>query len=98
MIQVKNDCSGSSLITSALNGELDKAEYGTTNYFGLKFPKTCKDVPSEILDPRNSWADKVAYDSKAKNLAEQFIKNFGQYSSAANEEILAAAPKIVEEV
>jgi len=83
-----------SLISAALSGELDKAEMGTTNYFGLKYPKTCKDVPSEILDPRNSWKDKNAYDEKAKNLAEQFIKNFSQYASAANEEILSAAPKV----
>ena len=85
------------LITAALTGELDKVEMGVTNYFGLQFPKTCKDVPSEILDPRNSWADKAAYDAKAKNLAEQFIKNFDQYASAANEEILAAAPKVAQE-
>ena len=86
-----------SLITAALTGELDNVEMGVTNYFGLQFPKTCKDVPSEILDPRNSWADKAAYDAKAKNLAEQFIKNFDQYASAANEEILAAAPKVAQE-
>lgn len=85
------------LITAALNGELDKAEYGTTNFFGLKFPKACNGVPTEILDPRNSWADKAAYDAKAKNLAEQFVKNFDQYASAANEEILAAAPKVAQE-
>ncbi len=82
------------LITAALNGKLDNAEYGTTNFFGLSFPKNCEGIPSEILDPRNSWADKNAYDEKAKNLAEQFIKNFSQYASAANEEILAAAPKV----
>jgi phosphoenolpyruvate carboxykinase (ATP) len=86
-----------SLITAALNGELEKVEMGKTNYFGLQFPKTCKDVPSEILDPRNSWADKTLYDVKAKNLAEQFIKNFDQYASSANEEILSAAPKIAQE-
>lgn len=82
------------LITAALTGKLDKAEYGKTSFFGLAFPKTCEGVPSELLDPRNSWSDKNAYDEKAKNLAEQFNKNFNQYASAANEEILAAAPKI----
>ena len=46
------------------------------------------------MDPCNRWKDKNAYDQKAKNLAEQFIKNFSQYPSAANEEILAAAPKV----
>ena len=82
------------LITAALTGKLDKAEYGNTNFFGLAFPKACEGVPAELMDPRNSWADKNAYDEKAKNLAEQFIKNFNQYASAANEEILAAAPKV----
>jgi len=82
------------LITAALNGKLDNVEYGKTNFFSLAFPKACEGVPAEIMDPRNSWADKNAYDEKAKNLAEQFIKNFSQYASAANEEIMAAAPKI----
>lgn len=83
-----------SLITAALTGKLDSVEYGSTNFFGLKFPKVCPDVPTEILDPRNSWKDKDAYDAKAKSLAEQFIKNFSQYASAANAEILSAAPKV----
>lgn len=83
-----------SLITAALTGKLDSVEFGTTNFFGLKFPKTCPDVPTEILDPRNSWKDKDAYDAKAKNLAEQFVKNFNQYASAANDEIMSAAPKV----
>jgi phosphoenolpyruvate carboxykinase (ATP) len=46
------------------------------------------------MDPRNSWKDKNAYDEKAKSLAEQFVKNFSQYASAASSEILEAAPKI----
>jgi phosphoenolpyruvate carboxykinase (ATP) len=82
------------LITAALTGKLDKVEYGKSKYFELAFPKSCEGVPADILDPRNSWSDKSAYDEKAKNLAEQFIKNFSQYASAANEETLAAAPKI----
>jgi phosphoenolpyruvate carboxykinase (ATP) len=82
------------LITAALTGKLDKAEFGKSSFFGLAFPKAVEGVPSEILDPRNTWKDKNAYDEKAKNLAEQFLKNFNQYASAASEEILAAAPKI----
>jgi phosphoenolpyruvate carboxykinase (ATP) len=85
------------LITAALNGELDKAEMGTTPFFGLKFPKTCTGVPSDILEPQNAWKDKEAFNKTAQNLAAQFIKNFDQYASAANEEILAAAPKIAQE-
>ena len=85
------------LITAALSGELDKVEYGTTPYFGLKFPKTCTDVPSEILEPQNAWKDKAAFAATAQNLAGQFLKNFEQYASAANEEILSAAPKVAQE-
>ncbi|MBS1651669.1 MAG: phosphoenolpyruvate carboxykinase (ATP) [Bacteroidetes bacterium] len=87
-----------SLITAALNGDLDAVEMDTVAIFGLKFPKACKDVPTELLNPRNSWKDKNAYDEKAKHLATQFIKNFEQYASAANNEIMSAAPKITETV
>lgn len=80
------------LITAALNGQLDKAEFGKSKFFGFAFPKSCEGVPAELMDPRNSWADKDAYDEKAKKLAEAFVKNFEQYASAASEEILAAAP------
>ena len=85
------------LITAALNGQLDKVEYGTTPYFGLKFPKSCPDVPADILEPKNAWKDKEAFNHTSQNLAGQFLKNFEQYASAANEEILAAAPKVAQE-
>lgn len=82
------------LITAALNGEFDKAEFGTTPYFKLAFPKACTGVPSEILEPANAWKDKAAFNQTAQNLAASFIKNFEQYASAANAEIMAAAPKV----
>lgn len=80
------------LITAALNGDLDKVEFGTTPYFKLNFPKSCPNVPSEILEPKNAWADKDAFNQTAQSLAASFVKNFEQYASAANAEILAAAP------
>jgi phosphoenolpyruvate carboxykinase (ATP) len=82
------------LITAALNGEFDKAEFGTTPYFRLAYPKSCTGVPAEILEPRNSWKDKDMFDQTAVGLANNFIKNFEQYAAAANEEILAAAPRV----
>ncbi len=82
------------LITAALSGELDKAEYGTTPYFKLNFPKSCTGVPSDILEPRNSWQNKEEFAKTAQNLAKSFVKNFEQYASMANDEILAAAPKV----
>jgi len=83
-----------SLITAALNGELDNVEYGTTPYFKLSFPKTCPNVPSEILEPKNAWKNKDDFNQTAQKLAGSFVKNFEQYAPAANAEILAAAPRV----
>ncbi|MFI5219363.1 MAG: phosphoenolpyruvate carboxykinase (ATP) [Bacteroidia bacterium] len=83
-----------SLITAALNGDLDKVNYDTLPIFGLQFPHSCPNVPDEILNPRATWTDKDAYDKKAMDLARQFIKNFAQYAEFANEEILGASPKV----
>jgi phosphoenolpyruvate carboxykinase (ATP) len=82
------------MITAALNGELDNVKFETLPVFGLHYPTTCPNVPVEILNPRNTWADKNAYDNKAADLAQKFVKNFEQYASHANEEIMAAAPKV----
>jgi phosphoenolpyruvate carboxykinase (ATP) len=83
------------LITAALNGELEKVKFDILPVFNLNFPASCSGgVPPEILNPRNTWKDKDVYDAKANELAKSFVKNFQQYASAANEEILAAAPKV----
>jgi len=84
------------IITAALNGEFDKVHFETLPIFGLEIPLACPNVPSEILNPRNTWDDKNAYDSKANQLAAAFVKNFEQYADFANEEIMAAAPKVIE--
>jgi phosphoenolpyruvate carboxykinase (ATP) len=81
------------LINAALNGLLDNVLYETDPVFGLKIPTVCPEVPSEILNPRNTWSDKAAYDAKAKQLAEYFNKNFAKYADYASEEIRNAAPK-----
>jgi len=81
------------MITAALTGKLDKVKYDTLPLFNLHVPSECPDVPADILNPRNTWKDKDAYDAIANKLADSFIKNFEQYASAANKETLAAAPK-----
>jgi phosphoenolpyruvate carboxykinase (ATP) len=82
------------MITAALEGKLDNVEYEAHPVFGMMMPKECPNVPSEILNPRNTWADKNAYDEKAIALGKQFVKNFEKYTSGVSEEILAAAPKV----
>ena len=81
------------MITAALEGKLDNVSYEAHPVFGMMIPTECPDVPAEILNPRNTWNDKAAYDAKAKDLASQFIKNFEKYASGVTEEILASAPK-----
>lgn len=80
------------LITAALNGELDNVSYDVLPIFGFHIPNECPGVPSEILNPRNTWEDKSAYDQKARELAIKFNKNFEKYAALANEGILSAAP------
>jgi phosphoenolpyruvate carboxykinase (ATP) len=82
------------MITAALNGDLDKVEYETMPVFGLAMPKSCPGVPSEILNPRNTWSDKNEYDAKTNSLAASFVTNFAQYAAFANAETLNAAPKV----
>jgi phosphoenolpyruvate carboxykinase (ATP) len=83
------------MITAALNGELDNVEFDTLPIFDLKIPTTCPNVPAEILNPKQTWADKAAYDEKANNLASQFVKNFEQFAAETSADILAAAPKVM---
>ena len=82
------------MITAALDGKLDNVEYAADPNFGMAIPQSCPDVPDELLTPRNTWADKDAYDQQAKELAGLFIRNFEKYADGVSSEILDAAPKI----
>ena len=82
------------MITAALDGKLMDVEYENHPVFGFMIPKSCPGVPSDILNPRNTWTDKDEYDTKAKDLAKQFINNFEKYANGASEETAGAAPKI----
>jgi phosphoenolpyruvate carboxykinase (ATP) len=81
-----------SIITAALEGKLDNLEFENHRVFGIAMPKSCPGVPDEILNPRNTWADKNAYDEKSIYLAGLFVKNFEKYATGVSEEIIAAAP------
>ena len=81
------------MITAALEGKLDAAQYSNDPVFGLAIPDQCPGVPAGILNPRNTWSDPTAYDEKAKYLAGLFVKNFEKYASGVSEEVMAAAPK-----
>ncbi|WP_426062734.1 phosphoenolpyruvate carboxykinase (ATP) [Flavobacterium sp. DSP2-3-1] len=80
------------MITAALNGELDDVAYENHAVFGIAKPQTCPNVPSEILNPRNTWEDPEQYDKKAVELAQKFKDNFAKFEEFANAEIMAGAP------
>jgi phosphoenolpyruvate carboxykinase (ATP) len=80
------------MITAALNGELDNVEYVDHKSFGIAIPQSCPNVPSEILNPRNTWEDQNLYDTKAVELAHKFKANFAKFEEFANAEIMAGAP------
>ncbi len=81
------------MITAALEGKLNSIQFHTHPVFGMAIPKECPGIPAEILDPRNTWADKNEYDEKAKFLAGLFVKNFEKYKDGVSNEVLEAAPR-----
>ncbi|TRW26594.1 phosphoenolpyruvate carboxykinase (ATP) [Flavobacterium zepuense] len=80
------------MITAALNGQLDNVTYIKDEFFGLSVPQSCPNVPDEVLNPRDTWSDKSAYDKKANELAGEFRKNFTKFETFSNEEIIAGGP------
>ena len=86
------------MIRAALRGQLNYVDYEKDPIFGLDFPTSCPEVPSEILNPKNTWKDKEAYDRKANFLANHFVRNFEKYKSGCNEEIQEALPRALKEV
>src|SRR4051812_31340928 len=79
------------MVTAAVNGTLLKSEFETDPAFGLTIPKSLAGVPSELLNPRNAWADKADYDKTAAHLAELFAKNFEKFE--VSDKIRNAGPK-----
>ncbi|MCB9687802.1 MAG: phosphoenolpyruvate carboxykinase (ATP) [Alphaproteobacteria bacterium] len=76
------------------NGSLASAPTVKDPVFGFEVPTVCRDVPAEVLQPRETWKDKEAYDAAQKKLAALFQKNFHQYESGASAAVLGAAPKV----
>ena len=81
------------IVAAALEGALDKGEFDIEPVFGLELPRTCPGVPPELLNPRNTWKDKAAYDAQARELAALFLKNFQRFSDAPAT-VLEAGPRV----
>jgi phosphoenolpyruvate carboxykinase (ATP) len=81
------------MIRAAFRGDLDRAGFEPDPVFGVLVPKSCPDVPQEVLRPRNTWQDKAAYDAQARQVAKLFAENFESFASVASDGVKAAAPK-----
>lgn len=82
------------MITEILKGNLDNVDFEQHPIFGLYMPKYIHGVPTEILDPMNTWLQKGAYIQKAINLAHSFHLNFEKFESQASEAIMEGGPLI----
>lgn len=84
------------IIDAINNGTLNNQQFEIEPFFGLDIPKAIPGIPSEILNPRNSWNDKEYYDKIATKLATMFVINFRKYQDKASKNILDAAPKKID--
>jgi phosphoenolpyruvate carboxykinase (ATP) len=83
------------MLNAALDGDLDDVAYITDARFGFEVPTSCPNVPTEILQPRDTWGDSAAFDLTADNLASMFLENFNRYENGVSDDVNAAAPKPV---
>ena len=80
------------MITAALENKFENVSFISDAVFGLQMPVQCEGVPSEILNPKNTWADPSQYDKKALHLANQFTENFKEFESFASNKIIEGGP------
>ncbi len=83
------------MLNAALDGDLDDVAYTTDARFGFEVPTSCPNVPTEILQPRDTWNDSAAFDLAANKLASMFLDNFNRYADGVSDDVNAAAPKPV---
>ena len=81
------------MVRAALGGRSTDVETRTDPIFGFEVPVTLPDVPTEVLWPRDTWADKDAYDRQARQLADMFVENFKQFEDRVSESVRAASPR-----
>jgi len=81
------------MIRAALSGGLDHVRYERDTVFNLDVPTSCPDVPSEVLNPRNTWTRPADYDARAAELAQMFRDNFKAFEGDVAPDVIAAGPR-----
>ena len=80
------------IVDAIHSGDLAKADFVVDPTFRLAYPTSCPNVPSAVLDPSSSWADKDEFTATQNELATLFQANFGKYASQATTEVIAQGP------
>jgi phosphoenolpyruvate carboxykinase (ATP) len=81
------------MVDALVEGKLVNVPFEIEPCFGLSIPKSVPGVPAELLNPRNAWKDKAAYDKMAADLSDRFARNFEQFD--APREVTEAGPRPV---
>ena len=79
------------MVNAAIEGQLQDVSFTREPFFGLQIPDSLPGVPNDVLQPRNAWADKVAYDAAARKLAALFAENFAKFEAQASDDVRAVA-------
>ena len=83
------------IIDAILSGAINEAETKQIPIFNLAVPTALPGVDANILDPRDTYADKAQWEEKAKDLAQRFVKNFVKYEgNEAGKALVAAGPQL----
>ncbi len=83
-----------SLVSAALSGDLSDVPMRTDPNFGLYVPEHCPDVPDDVLNPRQTWADKETYDQQTRKLIGLFEENFAQFVGQISSEVTDSGPSL----
>jgi phosphoenolpyruvate carboxykinase (ATP) len=84
------------LLAAALDGTLANVEMRIDPHFKFRVPVSVPHVDAKILSPRDTWADRAAYDAQAKKLVQMFRDNFKKFEAHVGADVLQAAPQLAE--
>ncbi|MEP7137681.1 MAG: phosphoenolpyruvate carboxykinase (ATP) [Chloroflexota bacterium] len=82
------------LLNAALTRKLANVDYYRDPVFGFDVPKTCPNVPDNVLEPWSSWPSREEYDKRYRDLAQRFIENFAKFTDGTPQEVVEAGPKV----
>jgi phosphoenolpyruvate carboxykinase (ATP) len=81
------------MVHAILRGDLLETRYELHPTFGLSTPSEVRNVPADVLRPRETWSDKSAYDAQAETLAGMFAKNFEKFGDSVPRAVAEAGPR-----